>query len=86
MGRPKFDSISTQVFAESRFSGLPVMRPLWAEFPSDSGALLLDDQWMVGSALLVKPVTEQGASHVDAYLPPGRWYEVHRLCGNQTVS
>ena len=32
---------------------------------------------MVGSALLVKPVTEQGASHVDAYLPPGRWYEVH---------
>ena len=53
------------------------MRPLWAEFPSDSGALLLDDQWMVGSALLVKPVTEQGASHVDAYLPPGRWYEVH---------
>ncbi len=65
------------VFAESRFSGLPVMRPLWAEFPSDSSALLLDDQWMVGSALLVKPVTEQGAQHVDAYLPPGRWYEVH---------
>ena len=53
------------------------MRPLWAEFPSDNGALLLDDQWMVGSALLVKPVTEQGASHVDAYLPPGRWFEIH---------
>merc|ERR1719213_519644 len=65
------------VFAESRFSGLPVMRPLWAEFPSDSSGLLLDDQWMVGAALLVKPVTEQGAVAVDAYLPPGRWYEVH---------
>ena len=64
------------VFAESRFSGQPVMRPLWAEFPADANALLLDDQWMVGSALLVKPVTAQGASHVDAYLPSGRWYEV----------
>ena len=63
------------------------MRPLWAEFPSDSGALLLDDQWMVGSALLVKPVTEQGASHVDAYLTSGSLVcEVHRLCGNQSAS
>jgi len=66
------------VFAEARFAGLPVMRPLWAHFPRDPHALPLDDQWMVGSALLVKPCVEEGRDSVSVYLPAGHvWYDAH---------
>ena len=31
---------------------------------------------MVGDALLVSPVLEQGADSVDAYFPPGTWHSL----------
>jgi len=68
------------VFAEARFAGLPVMRPLWAHFPGDAYAMGLEDQWLVGGALLVKPVTEPGRDSVSVYLPGGPaavWYDAH---------
>lgn len=40
--------------------GLPVMRPLWAEYPKDDATYTMDDQWLIGSDLLVKPVTVEG--------------------------
>ena len=30
-------------------------------------------QWMLGDSLLVAPVTGEGDSAVEAYLPPGSW-------------
>merc|ERR1719215_2265177 len=37
----------------------------------------MDDQWMVGSALLVKPVAHQGATSVSVYFPGTMpWYDV----------
>jgi len=67
------------VFAEARFRGTPVMRPLWAHFPGDAPALALDDQWLIGDALLVKPVTDKGRTHVDVYLPGADtlWYDAN---------
>ena len=32
-------------------------------------------QWMLGDSLLVAPVTEEGATAVRAYLPPGDWVD-----------
>lgn len=37
---------------------------------------------MVGEALLVSPVLEQGASTVEAYFPPATW---HSLWGDGQV-
>lgn len=59
---------------------MPAMRPLLMEYPNDASTFKMDDQWMVGSSLLVKPVTEKGAAHVDVYLPGNQdWYDLYTL-------
>lgn len=59
------------------------MRTMFTEFPKDSNVFAMDDQWMVGEQLLVKPVTDSGASSVDIYLPHDGvttlWYELTSL-------
>uniref|UniRef100_A0A8B9MTC4 Neutral alpha-glucosidase AB n=1 Tax=Accipiter nisus TaxID=211598 RepID=A0A8B9MTC4_9AVES len=65
-------------FYRSHRHGLPVMRPLWMEYPEDATTFAIDDQYMIDRALLVHPVTEQGARGVQVYLP-GKgevWYDV----------
>jgi len=57
------------VFYEAYKLGHPVMRPLFVEFPSDPATFALDDQWMVGRSILVKPVTEAGATSAMVYFP-----------------
>ena len=57
------------VFHETHRTGIPVLRPLWVEFPRDKNTWATEDQFMVGDSLLVHPVTEQGASSVQLYLP-----------------
>jgi len=64
-------------FAAAHRDGLPVLRPLWMEFPEDTKTFGLDDAFMLGSALLVKPVTQAGApppppvltGHVSSFSP-----------------
>ncbi|GAB2907365.1 glycoside hydrolase family 31 protein [Streptomyces mayteni] len=54
--------------------GLPVMRPLFLEFPDDEPSWTVTDQFLLGPDLLVAPVTEAGATHRDVHLPAGaRW-------------
>ncbi|XP_061200430.1 neutral alpha-glucosidase AB [Neopsephotus bourkii] len=64
-------------FYHSHHHGLPVMRPLWMEYPEDTTTFAIDDQYLLDRALLVHPVTEQGARGVQVYLP-GKgevWYD-----------
>jgi alpha 1,3-glucosidase len=49
--------------------GLPIMRPLWMEFPGDEKALDIDDTFMLGPALLVKPVSAPDTLNINVYLP-----------------
>lgn len=51
--------------------GLPIMRPMFLEFPEDRTAWLVDEQYMLGQHLLVAPVF--GESEVEYYLPSGVW-------------
>ena len=57
------------LFHEAAVTGVPTMRPLWVEYPEDSATFAMDDQWLVGSDMLVKPVTEPGTTSTDIYLP-----------------
>ena len=57
------------LFFESHRSGLPVMRPVWVEFSRDKNTYEMDDQFMVGSYLMVKPIVEQYATTTQLYLP-----------------
>ncbi|XP_069750277.1 neutral alpha-glucosidase AB-like isoform X2 [Narcine bancroftii] len=71
-------------------TGEPVMRPMWVEFPGDVETFSLDDQYMLGNALLVHPVVEQNARGVQVYLPGNGqfWYDVHhhqRYTGPQNL-
>lgn len=67
-------------FYEAYSQGVPVMRTLFTEFPNDVRVFALDDQWMVGKSLLVKPVTDPGASVTTVYLPGVEpWYCFHTL-------
>ncbi len=64
--------------AESRRAisvGEPLMRPLFFDRPADEEVWRHPLQWMLGDSLLVAPVTEEGASAVRAYLPPGDWVD-----------
>ena len=65
------------LFYLAHTTGVPVMRPLWAEFPQDESVYAEEGQFMLGDAFLVAPVTSAGASSVSVYLPTGVWYDAH---------
>uniref|UniRef100_A0A2M4BCF3 Glucosidase II subunit alpha n=2 Tax=Anopheles marajoara TaxID=58244 RepID=A0A2M4BCF3_9DIPT len=46
------------LFYEHEQHGLPVMRPLLAQYPRDAEAFAIDDQFLIGDRLLVAPVLE----------------------------
>ncbi|CAM0137680.1 glucosidase II [Umbelopsis sp. WA50703] len=66
------------LFQEAHENGTPIMRPLVVEYPDDETVFAMDDQFLVGSGILVKPVTEEGATQTNIYFPPSDiWYDLH---------
>jgi len=53
-----------------------MIRPLFFEFPELSELFDVDEQFMVGSALMVIPVLTSGPVRVSGWVPPGLWYDV----------
>lgn len=51
--------------------GLPIMRPIFFDFPQDKKAWDIEDEYMFGSDILVAPVTDAGAQDKTVYLPEG---------------
>ena len=49
--------------------GVPTMRPLSYDFPSDDGAAMINDQYMLGPELLVAPVVVGNATSRKVYFP-----------------
>jgi len=70
-------------------TGAPFLRALPLDFPNDPHVVDLRDEYMLGPALLVAPVTVQGAKSRAVYLPAGAdWYNFwtgERLKGGQTI-
>ncbi|MCC6335180.1 MAG: hypothetical protein IT380_14470 [Myxococcales bacterium] len=59
--------------AEAEASGVPIMRALALMFPNDAAAWTISDEYLLGGALLVAPVVEEGAASRVVHLPPGDW-------------
>jgi alpha-D-xyloside xylohydrolase len=57
---------------EAHNYGYPMMRPMVLEFPDDLTCRPLDQQYMLGSALLVAPIFNP-RGEVSYYLPAGEW-------------
>ncbi|CAL4867084.1 hypothetical protein MMA231_01334 [Asticcacaulis sp. MM231] len=70
-------------------TGAPFMRALWMDFPNDPNVADIGTQYMFGPAFLVAPVTKQGRTEKDVYLPAGTdWYNYwtnEKLTGGQWV-
>jgi alpha-glucosidase len=64
---------------ESCAHGVPLMRPVFLDFPGDSRCLdtkIAESEFLVGPYLLAAPVLCQGCRRRDVYLPAScRWYE-----------
>ncbi|RSK26400.1 DUF4968 domain-containing protein [Bacillus sp. HMF5848] len=61
------------LFAEANQTGLPVMRPLVLEYPTDEHTFNLSDQFMIGSNVIVAPILQPSVKHRVVYLPEGQW-------------
>ena len=55
--------------------GIPMMRPMFLEFPGDRACETLHRQYMLGDSLLVAPVFKE-SGEVEYYLPEGTWYNL----------
>jgi alpha-glucosidase/alpha-D-xyloside xylohydrolase len=71
-------------------NGAPYMRALWMDFPHDPNVANISDEYMFGPAILVAPVTNQGQTKRQVYLPAGcDWYNFwtnQKLRGGQIVT
>ena len=71
-------------------NGAPFMRGLFLDFPQDANVADIGDEYMFGPALLVAPVTDQGATSRSVYLPAGSdWYNFwtnERVHGGQRLT
>eukprot|EP00826_Nyctotherus_ovalis_P036324 TRINITY_DN320_c0_g2_i1.p1 TRINITY_DN320_c0_g2~~TRINITY_DN320_c0_g2_i1.p1 ORF type:complete len:916 (-),score=286.78 TRINITY_DN320_c0_g2_i1:43-2790(-) len=68
----------TKMF-EASLEGGSVVRPLFFEFPEDSGVYdngRTESMFMIGSSLLVVPVLYEHNNRVKAYCPNGNWYNL----------
>ncbi|MFP5235140.1 MAG: TIM-barrel domain-containing protein [Acidobacteriota bacterium] len=53
-----------------------IMRPLVMDWREDANVRFIGDQYMFGPSILVNPVTEEGATQREVYLPPApAWYD-----------
>jgi len=70
-------------------TGTPFMRALFMDFPNDPAVANIGDEYMLGSAFLVAPVTDQGVTARKVYLPTGSdwydWWTSKRIAGGQWI-
>lgn len=66
------------------------MRGLFMDFPNDENVADIGDEYMFGPALLVAPVTDQGATSRSVYLPANtEWYNFwtnQKIQGGQRIT
>ncbi len=63
------------VFEEASRTGLPVLRPLWLEYPSDAASQRNAQSFLLGSDLLVAPKLVEGNVGYTVQLPARGWYD-----------
>jgi alpha 1,3-glucosidase len=67
-------------FYEASVSGMPVMRTMWMEYPENEDLYDVDDQYLIGKDLLVKPVTARGITESTVLFPTkDTWYDVDTM-------
>jgi alpha-glucosidase len=60
---------------ESSRTGIPLMRPMFLEFPQDKTLQTIDTEFMFGANLLVAPEVVETVGPYEVILPQGVWYD-----------
>ncbi|MFT9487639.1 MAG: glycoside hydrolase family 31 protein [Tepidibacillus sp.] len=63
------------LFAQTSKTGIPVMRPLFIEYPEDRHTFNLSDQFMIGENVIIAPIIKPDTYHRVVYLPEGTWVD-----------
>lgn len=65
-------------FYEASVTGVAPMRPLFFEYPEDRATFEIEDQFLVGTDLLVKPISEEGQRETSVYFPGSQpWFDIY---------
>ncbi|MGC1616056.1 MAG: glycoside hydrolase family 31 protein [Candidatus Acidiferrum sp.] len=56
-------------------TGVPLMEPVFLEYPGDEGSYGEDHEFLFGPDLFVAPVITEKMDAEDVHLPPGDWYD-----------
>ena len=64
-------------------AGIPVMRPMFMNYPKDPVCYETGDQYMFGDDILVAPISVKGMTSRKVYLPEGKWIAVNRCYVNR---
>jgi alpha-glucosidase len=64
------------LFEECHRTGAPIMRPLLFEYPEDETTYATDDEFLLGNAFLIAPISRPGIEHRYVYLPEGSWFHL----------
>jgi alpha-D-xyloside xylohydrolase len=70
-------SLMPYIYAQAKDSsarGFPMLRPLFFEYPNDPASWTIEDQYLLGSDLLVAPMFDNSGRR-KVYLPPGTWID-----------
>jgi alpha-glucosidase (family GH31 glycosyl hydrolase) len=70
--RTKFTPLIMELANNAAKTGEPIVRSMEYEFPNQ-GYAQINDQFMLGSKLLVAPATEKGQTTKKVFLPKGKW-------------
>jgi len=86
----RYAKLRTQLYpylaaASARYqrTGLPLTRALALTHPDDERAVRSQEEYMLGSDLLVAPVIKPGARERELYLPRGTWIDFWRAVSYQ---
>lgn len=60
---------------ETSRTGIPLMRPMFLEFPAESGLATNDQEFMFGHDLLVVPQMSEMTDPLQVELPAGNWHD-----------
>ncbi|KAH0620644.1 hypothetical protein JD844_021310, partial [Phrynosoma platyrhinos] len=70
------------LFYRAHTAAEPIMRPVWVDFPKQLETFDIEDEYMLGNALLVYPVTEPKVTTVSVFLPGSEeqiWYDFRKF-------
>lgn len=66
-----------KLMQEAHKTGMPIMRAMFLEFPTDKTCWEIKDQYMFGDKYLVAPIIKAGMIERQVYLPEGTWENIH---------